>query len=214
MGTPLSKVYNKFLGQIDDKEFLLIDEDILEDLMLDYLDSSISDFFQCKVDLSFTPPKRCEVSQQIQGQSSQIEFTPEEGEITSIKVENMITNEVYEENVHYSFVRDLTLDNKVKIVFLGEEDSYFKVTYTLEGYFENELRPIEIKILALGMLLAYLKPKIMTQDSLKQFVSDKDFSKLSGANMLLRLINLKKNIEKELDVLQSKYSFEDFKGWN
>ena len=54
----------------------------------------------------------------------------------------------------------------------------------------------------------------MTQDSLKQFVSDKDFTKLSGANMLLRLMGLKKNTEKELDTLQGRYAFKDFKGWN
>lgn len=207
MGTPLSRIYTKFLSQLDDKELLLVDEDILEDLLLEYLENATIDFTQCRKDLSFTPPEKCEVITITEGETSQIEFIPKEGNITSIKIENLTTGEIYEEE------EDYTLDEE-QVVFANPIEGEISIRYILEGYFEQDLEVIEIRILALAMLLSYLKPKIMTQDSLKQFVSDKDFTKLSGANMLLRLIGLKNNTEKELDVLQGRYAFKDFKGWN
>lgn len=207
MGTPVSRVYTKFLGQLDDKELLLVDEEVLEDLMLDYLENATVDFTQCRKDLSFTPPEKCEVRLTTEGQTSLIEFTPKEGAITSMRVENLTTGEVYEEDEDYTLS-----DNQ--IVFTSPVEGEITIFYILDGYFKEDLEIIEIRILALAMLLSYLKPKIMTQESLKQFVSDKDFTKLSGANMLLRLMGLKKNTEKELDVLQGRYAFKDFKGWN
>lgn len=213
MGTPVSRIYTKFLGQLDDKELLLVDEEVLEDLMLDYLENATVDFTQCRKDLSFTPPEKCEVRLTTEGQTSLIEFTPKEGSITTIKVENLTTEEVYEEETHFTMSSPKE-DGSIELVFFEEIEGELNILYILDGYFKEDLEVIEIRILALAMLLSYLKPKIMTQDSLKQFVSDKDFSKLSGANMLLRLMGLKKNTEKELDVLQGRYAFKDFKGWN
>lgn len=213
MGTPISKVYTKFLGQLDDKELLLVDEEILEDLMLDYLENATVDFTQCRKDLSFTPPEKCEVKITTEGLTSLINFTPKEGSITTIKVDNLTTGESYEEETDF-IVNSSTEDGSIELIFPNEIEGELNILYILDGYFKEDLEVIEIRILALAMILSYIKPKIMTQDSLKQFVSDKDFTKLSGANMLLRLMGLKKNIEKELDVLQGKYAFKDFKGWN
>ena len=212
MGTPVSRVYTKFLGQLDDKELLLVDEEILEDLMLDYLENATVDFTQCRKDLSFTPPEKCEVRLTTEGQTSLIDFTPKEGSITTIKVENLTTEDIYEEETH--FLVNTKEEGRIELIFSEAIEGELNILYILDGYFKEELEVIEIRILALAMLLSYLKPKIMTQDSLKQFVSDKDFTKLSGANMLLRLMGLKKNTEKELDTLQGRYAFKDFKGWN
>lgn len=219
MGTPLSRIYAKFLSQLDDKELLLVDEDILEDLMLEYLENATVDFTQCRKDLSFTPPEKCEVRVYTNGQTSQIDFTPKEGNISSIKIENLTTRETYEEGTHFTLEEGKIvflnlIEEEGELVFFDSVEGELSIQYTLDGYFKEDLEIIEIRILALGMLLSYLKPKIMTQDSLKQFVSDKDFSKLSGANMLLRLMGLKNNIEKELDTLQGRYAFKDFEGWN
>lgn len=211
MGTPVSRVYKKFLSQLDDKEWLLIEDEIIEDLMEDYLETATVDFTQCRKDLSFTPPEKCEVAIKTEGLTSQIKFTPKEGDIISIRVDNLTTEESYEEDTHFIINK---LEDGLDLVFNEEIEGELLIRYSLEGYFEENLDTSEIRILALAMLLSYLKPKIMTQDTLKQFVSDKDYTKLSGANMLLRLMGLKKNTEKELDVVQGKYAFKDFKGWN
>lgn len=204
MGTPLSRVYAKFLGQIDDKEWLLVEDEVIEDLLLDYLESATVDFTQCRKDLSFTPPKRSEVRYKIDGQTSQIVFSPES--------ENVIINKITGVSTEKEYEYTLLADGVISFDFPLEED--IVINYTIDGEFVEDLETVEIRILAHAMVLHYLKPKIMTQDSLKQFVSDKDFTKLSGANMLLRLIGLEKSQQKQLEVLQSKYAFKDFGGWN
>lgn len=139
MATPIEHVYRKFLGMIEDEEWLLIEDEVIEDLMLNYLENATVEFTQCKKDLS-------------------------------IDYNNM------------EFVEDLTLQ--------------------------------EIMILAYCMMLHYLQPKIRCQDNLKQMIGDKDFAKLSNANMLLRLQGLERATRKQIEVYQSKYCFKNFEGWN
>ena len=139
MGTSVELVYRKFLGMIEDEEWLLVEEEVIEDLMLNYLENATVEFNECK--------------------------------------------------------KDLTIDY-----------------YTM--CFKEELDLNEIMILAYGMVIHYLQPKIKREENLRQFVSDKDFNKLSNANMLLRLMGLEKSARKQLEIYQSKYCFKDFKGWN
>ena len=139
MGTSVELVYRKFLGMIEDEEWLLVDEEVIEDLMLNYLENATVEFNECK--------------------------------------------------------KDLTIDY-----------------YTM--CFKEELDLNELMILAYGMVIHYLQPKIKREENLRQFVSDKDFNKLSNANMLLRLMGLEKSARKQLEIYQSKYCFKDFKGWN
>ena len=139
MGTPIQAVYRKFLGMIEDEEWLLIDEDVIEELMLNYLENATVEFTQCKKDLSIDYDSLC-------------------------------------------FYEELSLN--------------------------------EILILAWGMVIHYLQPKIKREENLRQFVSDKDFSKLSNANMLAKLIVLEKDARKQLETYQNKYKFKDCVGWN
>ena len=37
MATPVEEVFNRFLTQIEDESWLELDEEVLEELMLDYL---------------------------------------------------------------------------------------------------------------------------------------------------------------------------------
>ena len=80
--------------------------------------------------------------------------------------------------------------------------------------FTEELNANEVMILAWGMVIHYLQPKIKREENLRQFVSDKDFNKLSNANMLMRLMNLEEKARKQLDTYQSRYRFKEFTGWN
>lgn len=139
MGTPLSDVYRKFLGMIEDEEWLLVENEVIEDLMLNYLENATVEFYQCK--------------------------------------------------------KDLVID-------------YETMTFT------EVLGMDEVMILAYSMLVHYLQPKIMREENLRQFVSDKDFSRLSNANMLMRLMGLLDSTRKQLNTYQSRYKFKELEGWN
>ena len=139
MGTPVQDVYIKFLGMIEDEEWLLVDEEVIEDLLLNYLENSTVEFHQCKKDLTIDYETMC-------------------------------------------FVEELGIN--------------------------------EILILAWGMMIHYLQPKIKREENLRQFVSDKDFSKLSNANMLTKLMVLEKETRKQLEIYQNKYKFKECTGWN
>ena len=64
------------------------------------------------------------------------------------------------------------------------------------------------------MLLHYLSPKIVREENLKQSVTTADYTKLSTANMLAKLIELKKQTQKELDIYLTKYDYKVFEGLN
>jgi hypothetical protein len=139
MGTPIQEIYRKFLGMIEDEEWLLVDDDVIEDLMLNYLENATVEFHQCKKDLTIDYNNMC-------------------------------------------FIEELSMN--------------------------------EIMVLAWGMVIHYLQPKIKREENLRQFISDKDFNKLSNANMLMRLMNLEEKARKQLDIYQSRYRFKEFTGWN
>ena len=139
MGTSVEEIYRKFLGMIEDEEWLLVDDDVIEDLMLNYLENATVEFHQCKKDLTIDYDNMC-------------------------------------------FVEELGMN--------------------------------EVMILAWGMVIHYLQPKIKREENLRQFVSDKDFNKLSNANMLMRLMGLEEKARKQLDTYQSRYRFKEFTGWN
>ena len=122
MATHVDEIFSRFLSQIEDESLLEIDEEILEELMYDYLCKSIVDFNVCTKDLRINP----------------------------------LTNEI---------VSDL------------EED--------------------EAQILAFGMVMHYLTPKILREENLQQMVTSSDFSKLSNANMLDKLLKLRVQIRKD-----------------
>ena len=139
MATPVDTVFSRFLSQIEDESWLEIDEEVLEELMFDYLSKSIVEFNVCKKDLTINLWK---------------------GEIAS----------------------DL------------EED--------------------EILILAFGMVIHYLTPKILREENLQQMVTSSDFSKLSNANMLDKLIKLRVQIRKDYQMYLHKYELKEFEGFN
>ena len=209
MGTPISAVFKKFLSQIDDKEWLLVEDEVIEDLMLDYLENATVDFMQCRKDLSFTPPEKGELKYHMDGLTSEIKINLQSGKIPTIdSIVGSLTGQEYLDPHDYSYNKDGTIS------FTHPPTEDITVKWEIDGEFTENLDALEIRILAHGMVLNYLKPKILTQESLKQYVSDKDFTKLSGANMLLRLIGLEKSQIKQMDVLQGKYAFKDFKGFN
>lgn len=138
MATEVNMVYKQFLAMINDKEWLLVDEEVIEDLMFTYLQSRISEFYICRKSLELKDDK--------------------------------------------SFVEDLS--------------------------------PLEIKILSKGMLLEYLNPKIIREENLRQAISTKDYNNLSNANMLAKLLELKRSVKEDYEELLNKYDYSDFEGLN
>ncbi len=53
-----------------------------------------------------------------------------------------------------------------------------------EGFIISDLDLDEIFILANGMILYWLKPKILREDNLKTLLTDSDYNQKSPANML------------------------------
>ena len=139
MATPVDKIFSMFLSQIEDESWLEIDEEILEELMNDYLTKSIVEFNVCEKDLSINPE----------------------------------TNEI---------ISDL------------EDD--------------------EMLILAFGMVIHYLTPKILREENLQQMVTSSDFSKLSNANMLDKLLKLRVQIRQDYQMYLHKYELKKFEGFN
>ena len=139
MATHVDEIFSRFLSQIEDESLLEIDEEILEELMYDYLCKSIVDFNVCTKDLRINPN----------------------------------TDEI---------VSDL------------DED--------------------EAQILAFGMVMHYLTPKILREENLQQMVTSSDFSKLSNANMLDKLLKLRVQIRKDYQMYLHKYELKRFEGFN
>ena len=139
MATPVEKIFTRFLSQIEDESWLEIDEEVIIELMYDYLAKSIVEFNVCKKDLT-------------------IDYDSDE------------------------IVSDL------------EED--------------------EMLILAFGMVIHYLTPKILREENLQQMVTSSDFSKLSNANMLDKLLKLRVQVRNDYQMYLHKYELKGFEGLN
>lgn len=134
--TSVEVVFRKFLSMIEDKEWAYSEEDVILDLMHNYLDSSLVDFTKCK--------------------------------------------------------------DKILIT---------------DNMFNRELTNEEILILATGMVCHYLEPKILREENMEQIVTSRDFNRLSGANMLDKLLKLKEEKRKDFERRQRRYEFNNFKGF-
>ena len=78
----------------------------------------------------------------------------------------------------------------------------------------SDLSEDEVLILAFGMVIHYLTPKILREENLQQMVTSSDFSKLSNANMLDKLIKLRVQVRNDYQMYLHKYELKDFEGFN
>lgn len=65
--------------------------------------------------------------------------------------------------------------------------------------FSRELKDLEITILGLGMLEAWISPKINNLTLLKQSLSSKDYTFYSSANHLKELMSLRKGVNDDFN---------------
>lgn len=139
MPTTLEQVYNVFLHNIDDDVLALLSPEVVEDMLLIYLQGACTEFTTCE--------------------------------------------------------KDLTIDTVAKAFYI-------------------ELDMDEIYILARGMIMYWLQPKILREDTLRNMITDKDYTQYSPANMLEKLTKLKEVTEKDLIRRRTKYTYRNFKGFN
>lgn len=138
MSTPISEINDIFLKQIGKDIMLEFEDEIIEDLLLTYLEGAIVDFYECEKDLTIT--------------------------------EQTINKE------------------KVKVI-------------------SSDLSMEEKFILSRGMILYWLQPKILTQDILKNRITDGDYSIKSPANLLNNLLKLKESSEADMYKRRVRYSY-------
>lgn len=78
---------------------------------------------------------------------------------------------------------------------------------TGELTFESDLHPFEMEILATLMLVEYLKPRVLSSETLKQSLSDKSFKIYSQANQLRELNLLYRMLRTEATKMITEYTY-------
>ena len=200
--TNVEEIYDVFLSQIDDEMFALLRPEIIRRELHKYLMGAIVAFKSCKKDLKIDGYVSNEALLQKGISSFDLKDRPKNIEIFSedLSVE-------YVEKQDYKVIKD-------SIIFI-EELKEPVILYLYEnGYFNDELDYEEIYILALGMVCQWLAPKRNREENLVQMITDSDYKKLSGANMLDKMIKLYDRAKRELELMIINYSYNNFKGFN
>ncbi|WP_024620202.1 hypothetical protein [Metaclostridioides mangenotii] len=208
MATPLSKLYEYFLLQLDDDVIALIDRTVSERRFLLYTELACANFYTCKKDLTI-------VNSDFESASipdGETEY------IFNVSNENPIV-ELYGKmsGKRYSEGQDYTLDIKddtCTLTLMREFDEPLEIDWCTVGEIVSDLDVKELYILSLGMRQIWLSPKLLREENLKLMMTDHDFKSNSPANMLDKLIKLKKTCDKEFKTEVTNYSHRGKKGLN
>lgn len=73
--------------------------------------------------------------------------------------------------------------------------------------FNRELTMLEVNILSLWMVTEYIKPKVITEENIYDRLGSRDYITHSPANLLDKLINLKKELDSEAHYWTKRYSY-------
>jgi len=211
MSTPKNEVTNTFLSLIEDRDLCidLTDEEMTE--ILDYYlkDSTHLRFKNCSKDLTdheeydfhtdtFTADGINKVYTLTKYPS-----TPNASAITYVCTVNG-------ESVSYTFDSNtltFTLDT------LPTLDDEVICGYNFVGQFNEDLSQQEIWILAHGMLISWFSKFLYNHQNLKNKISTKDYNVFSSANLLDKLLQVKKDAEITIRRLIVSYSFDGFTGY-
>lgn len=210
MATQFGEVYGKFLGQIEDTEMLLVDDNTIRGLMFDYLQNAIVEFNECRTSLEFNSPVEGEYLLRADSFNGEFLFNEYDSKCIEFEIFLYETETELELNVDYTLE---FLEEGIKIKFLKAIEEDVLIYWIFEGEFVEDLNMEEVFILSYAMTLHWLQPKLKRERNLKNFISDKDFSMLSNANMLLRLTTLERLTRKYLHQYRQSYAFKKFEGW-
>ena len=219
MATPVQTIFKKFLAQINDYELALLDDEAIEEVLTDFLDTSIATFSECTKDLIMLPPSNgMEILEAVEG-VKEYHLQANAHHKSKIMVNGCVTDITYLRGVDY-VIEHLHEDDVqgclegAKITFTNPLVEDVQIIWEFDGLIEADLTSQEILILAQGMVLAWVQTKVNREEHLRNYVSDKDLKNLSSANMLDKLILLERNTERKYRIAKQKYSYKDFGGLN
>lgn len=215
--TPFSSIYELFFSQIDDYELGLIDDETMVEFLYNHLVSAIVEFKICKTDLTkreksaignlvldFEKDNTSDITKLLPLVREDLEFNLYDGEV---KLER-------NKDFFIKFSKD-EKDNveKLEIVITNQKFmKTLKLTWIYFGAFKSDLAEEEKMILALGMLSSWLNHKVYREDNLTQTLGDTDYKGFSNANMVARLVELKKLTDSQLKKRIKNYSYNGFSG--
>jgi hypothetical protein len=97
---------------------------------------------------------------------------------------------------------------KAKAKFYRCKNSLELVDDGLGGQeFTVDLHPLEIEVLSTLMIVEYLKPKLITDETIKQSLSDKDFKIYSQASQIRELRLLYQSMKADASKMITEYTF-------
>lgn len=121
----------------------------------------------------------------------------------------------------YSFLSDTItqqdIDDELFSYFKTARTRFYRCNNSLDTVenidgeleFTVDLHPMEIEVLATLMIVEYLKPQIITSETLKQSLSDKDFKIYSQASQLRELRLLYQAMKSDASKLITEYTYLD-----
>lgn len=80
--------------------------------------------------------------------------------------------------------------------------------------FPYEISESNMWLIAHGMVIGWLTPKVNRERLLRESVGDRDYKESSHGNQLQQLIKLLENAKKEIEDYKISHSFDDFEGFN
>lgn len=109
----------------------------------------------------------------------------------------------------YISLTEEELNTELKMLLRNSLSKFISKTNLVVDYdmecFNRELEDLEIEILACGMVVAWLTPKINNIELLRQSLSSKDFTFYSQANHLKEIRELKSDAEKDFQYWMGRY---------
>ena len=90
----------------------------------------------------------------------------------------------------------------------------FDVQVGIRQVFPYEISETNLWLLAHGMVISWLLPKINRERLLRESLGDRDYKESSHGNQLQQLMKLLENAKHEIEAYQISISHDDFEGFN
>jgi len=212
MSTPKNVITNTFLSLISDRDLVadLTDQEMTE--LLDYYinDSTYLRFKKCKTNLSNQEPYDYHTDEFIADGLNKTYVLTDYPTLPNEDAISLIVT-VDGENVGYTFTESTKTFVLTNLPTVNSEGS---IGYLFTGQFNEDLSEEEILILSYGMLLSWFSAKFYKHDNYKNKITPRDYTSFSSANLLDKLLEVKKETTRELRVLINSYTYNDFTGFN
>lgn len=117
----------------------------------------------------------------------------------------LVTQETLENMLHGFLLKSIV---DFKVCKKGLDIDYATMS------FKEDLTIEEQVILAKGMVLHYLNPRIMREELMEVSITSKDFKSFANSGQLKAMIELREVTKRDLKEYISAYDYSEFKGFN